>query len=101
MSLSNWVRKRNEEKEKISRLAPEDRLGYIGACAQCLIAIEQSNRHWLQRLSNPSFMSKFDEATLRVFFKRLKELALDNIEFDVEATRKDLASERKGRGPYA
>lgn len=82
-------------------LAPEDRLGYTDACAQCVSVIWQSSYGWLEWLSDPSFVSKFDEATLRHFFEKLKELAVANIEVDIEATKKGMTLEPQGRRPYA
>jgi hypothetical protein len=48
-------------------------------------------------------MSKFDEASLKEFFEKLKEFALSYIEFDIEATRKGMEPQqlkRREREPY-
>ncbi|MCS7116799.1 MAG: DUF2153 family protein [Nitrososphaerota archaeon] len=101
--MSDWIKSREEAKERISKLSPKDRLDYISACFECINAIGRSNLGWLQWLSNPSLMSMFDEGTLKEFFEKLKSFALAYIDFDIEATKKGMRPEILERGerkPY-
>jgi hypothetical protein len=98
--MSDWVQARNEEKSRISKLSPKDRLDYVDGCIRCVNAIGFSSWGWLQWLSNPSLISWFDEPTLKGFFEKLKEFALALIEFDIEATRKGMKPELQMQKPY-
>lgn len=98
--MSEWIASRMKAKEALSKLSPQDRLGYVDACIQCVNAIGRSNWGWLQWLSNPSIMSEFNEETLKEFFQRLKEFALAYIDFDIYATKKGLRPEMQEWKPY-
>jgi len=89
MTDRSWTAIVNERKKSLKSLAPKDRLGYVEGCIQSLLAVNQSINGWMQWLSNPMKMGKFEEEQLEMFFKKLRQFALDFLEFDRDVTEKD------------
>ncbi|MEM3382535.1 MAG: hypothetical protein QXL52_04315 [Nitrososphaerales archaeon] len=89
MASQSWTEIIRERKKSLESLAPKDRLGYVEGCIQSLLAINQSINGWMQWLSNPIKMSKFDEEELKTFFEKLRQFAVDFLDFDQKVTEKD------------
>ncbi|MCP8314312.1 MAG: hypothetical protein H3Z53_08100 [archaeon] len=89
MADQSWTAIVRERRKSIEAMTPKDRLGYVEGCIQSLLAINQSVNGWMQWLSNPIKMSKFDEEELRTFFDKLRQFAIDFLEFDQKVTEKD------------
>ncbi|MGQ9718700.1 MAG: hypothetical protein ACUVWK_02480 [Nitrososphaerales archaeon] len=89
MSEQSWTAIIRERRKSLEAMTPKDRLGYVEGCIQSLLAINQSVNGWMQWLSNPIKMSKFDEEELRTFFDMLKEFAMNFLDFDQKVTEKD------------
>ncbi|MEM2873691.1 MAG: hypothetical protein QXD82_05955 [Nitrososphaerales archaeon] len=89
MASQSWTEIIKERRKSLDAMAPKDRLGYVEGCIQSLLAINQSVNGWMQWLSNPIKMSKFDEEELKTFFDRLKQFAIDFLDFDEKVTEKD------------
>ncbi|MGQ9469266.1 MAG: hypothetical protein ACUVTD_05500 [Nitrososphaerales archaeon] len=78
-----------ERKKSLEAMAPKDRLAYVEGCIQSLLALNQSVNGWMQWLSNPIKMSRFDEEELKTFFDKLRQFAIDFLDFDQKVTEKD------------
>lgn len=89
MAGQSWTEIIRERKKSLEAMVPKDRLGYVEGCIQSLLAINQSINGWMQWLSNPMKMSKFDEEELKTFFEKLKQFAIDFLDFDQKVTEKD------------
>jgi len=89
MASQSWTEIIKERRKSLDAMTPKDRLGYVEGCIQSLLAINQSVNGWMQWLSNPIKMSKFDEEELKTFFDRLKQFAIDFLDFDEKVTEKD------------
>ncbi|MGB9659415.1 MAG: hypothetical protein ACPLY9_02665 [Nitrososphaerales archaeon] len=89
MASQSWTEIIKERRKSLDAMTPKDRLGYVEGCIQSLLAINQSVNGWMQWLSNPIKMSKFDEEELKTFFDKLKQFAIDFLEFDEKVTEKD------------
>ncbi|MEM3437323.1 MAG: DUF2153 family protein [Nitrososphaerales archaeon] len=89
MVSQSWTEIIRERKKSLEAMAPKDRLGYVEGCIQSLLAINQSINGWMQWLSNPMKMSKFDEEELKTFFEKLRQFAVDFLDFDQKVTEKD------------
>ncbi|MCP8322784.1 MAG: hypothetical protein L6N96_01205 [Candidatus Methylarchaceae archaeon HK02M2] len=89
MTDRSWTAIVKERKKSLKNLAPKDRLGYVEGCIQSLLAVNQSINGWMQWLSNPMKMGKFEEEQLEMFFTKLRQFALDFLEFDRDVTEKD------------
>ncbi|MEM3768915.1 MAG: DUF2153 family protein [Nitrososphaerales archaeon] len=89
MASQSWTEIIRERKKSLEAMAPKDRLGYVEGCIQSLLAINQSINGWMQWLSNPIKMSKFDEEELKTFFEKLRQFAVDFLDFDQKVTEKD------------
>jgi hypothetical protein len=98
----DWISNRVKTADSIKKASPQERLGYVNGCIQCLAAIGQSNQGWLQWLSNPTMMNEFDENDLKYFFEKFKDFALQYIEFDIDATKKGTRPmpQEKGNDKY-
>lgn len=84
----DWIKNRRKTVDKIKKVSPKDRLGYVDGCIQCIAAIGQSNQGWLQWLSNPTLMNQFNEKDLEEFFEKFRDFSLNYIEFDIASTQK-------------
>jgi len=93
----SWGAIIRERKKSLENLAPKDRLGYVDGCIQSLLALNQSINGWMQWLSNPMKMSKFEEEELELFFNKLKHFTLDFLEFDRDVTEKDERERERAR----
>lgn len=89
MTDRSWGAAIRERKKSLENLVPKDRLGYVEGCIQSILAVNQSINGWMQWLSNPMKMGKFEEEELKLFFDKLKQFALDFLEFDRDVTEKD------------
>jgi hypothetical protein len=97
MASQSWAEIIRERKKSLEAMAPKDRLGYVEGCIQSLLAISQSINGWMQWLSNPMKMSKFNEEELKTFFDKLKQFAVDFLDFDQKVTEKDEREREKER----
>jgi hypothetical protein len=97
MSEQSWTAIIRERRKSLEAMTPKDRLGYVEGCIQSLLAINQSVNGWMQWLSNPIKMSKFDEEELRTFFGMLKQFAIDFLDFDQKVTEKDERDKERPR----
>jgi len=97
--MSNWTEIIRDRKKALETLSPTDRLGYVDGCAQSLMAINQSIGGWMQWLTNPSKMSKFQEEELKNFFDFLKKFAVDFVDFDIKVTDKEEVLKEKEKIP--
>jgi hypothetical protein len=64
----------------------KDRLGYVASIALCAKAISDSMQGWFFWTSNPQIMTNFNESKLQKFNEKLRTVAIDLLEFDLETT---------------
>jgi hypothetical protein len=93
----SWTAIIRERRKSIEAMLPKDRLGYVEGCIQSLLAINQSVNGWMQWLSNPIKMGKFGEEELKTFFDKLRQFAMDFLEFDQKVTEKDEREKERER----
>jgi hypothetical protein len=65
----------------------KDRLEYVRIIRFTLSALQRSLLGWMQWVNNPDIMTRFTQEDLESMNKKLSELALSFIEYDLEATK--------------
>jgi hypothetical protein len=65
----------------------KDRLEYVRTIRFTLSALQRSLLGWMQWVNNPDIMTRFTQEDLESMNKKLSELALSFIEYDLEATK--------------
>jgi len=93
----SWTAIIRERRKSLEAMLPKDRLGYVEGCIQSLLAINQSVNGWMQWLSNPIKMGKFGEEELKAFFDKLRQFAMEFLEFDQKVTEKDEREKERPR----
>jgi len=89
MAEQSWATIIRDRRKSLEVMTPKDRLGYVEGCIQSLLALNQSVNGWMQWLSNPIKMGKFEEEELKTFFDKLRQFAIDFLDFDQKVTEKD------------
>ena len=64
----------------------KDRLEYVRTIRFTLSALQRSLLGWMQWVNNPDIMTRFTQEDLESINKKLSELTLSFIEYDLEAT---------------
>jgi len=73
--------------KRIKALNSTDRLSCVAGIAVCTQAVTDSMNGWNYWLTALQLMDSFDEETLRRFFEKLKSIAVEVLEFDLESTK--------------
>jgi len=85
--LTKWIEKMNKYLEKMEDLKPKDRLSYWRALQICNTAVHESIMGWVQYISNPIIQDIFSVDEIKEIFERYRELAVEFIKLDIEATK--------------
>ncbi len=84
----DWVSVKKKQIDKIRGIKPKDRLDMVEAIALMNQYISSSCQGWAQWVFNPMVINRFNEEQLKDFYSRFREITLEFLEFDVEATVK-------------
>lgn len=74
---------------------PEDRLSYIKECVMCIQVLNVSLKGWASWLGNFSVTEKFTLSELEELYPKMKQLVIDFVKLDIEATKKKTDEEEK------
>ena len=84
--MDDWIGIVKTYLTQIETLKPKDRLETCGEIGRCVDAIRGSVAGWINWLSNPGLMSNFTEDELAEVFKRMRQVAVDFLNLDLDAT---------------
>lgn len=92
MSNNNWNNDITKIPEAIisvkldlEKTSPKDRLDYVSHIMECIQFMKQSNIGWTSLLTNPQMVNTLDEEALRDIFQKLRKIAIERIENDVDS----------------
>jgi hypothetical protein len=74
---------------------PEDRLSYVKECIICVQVLNVSLKGWAGWLGNFSITEKFTLDELKELYPKMKQLVIDFVKLDIEATKKKTDEEEK------
>jgi len=73
--IEEWITNLKDELNKISKLSPEDRLGFVVGIERCMRIINSSSSGFLMWTNQPSLMKLYDKDELKEMYDAFRLLA--------------------------
>lgn len=94
-SVKKYIEVMEHNIKLIEEAKPEDRLSYVKECVICIQVLNVSLKGWAGWLGNLSITEKFTLEELKELYPRMKQLVIDFVKLDMEATKKKTDEEEK------